>query len=134
MSGCSGGTGCSGLDVLEENLFEEFKFDLTEKAANEIKKVQQEQNIGDTNVRVSVGGGGCSGFQYNLGFEESSNFAPEKDFLVDQNGVNIIIDKKSSLYLQGTVLDFVDELNGRGFKFSNPLATKNCGCGNSFNV
>lgn len=112
----------------------EVAFDVTEKAINEIKKVQQEQNIADTNVRVSVSGGGCSGFQYNLAFEEAKSYDKEKDFSVDHNGVNVIIDKKSALYLNGTVLDFIDELNGRGFKFSNPLATKSCGCGNSFNV
>jgi iron-sulfur cluster assembly protein len=83
---------------------------LTEKAANEVKRIIADQKIEpEMNLRVGVTGGGCSGFSYALGF-----------------------DKKSALYLDGTTIDFYEGLEARGFKFDNPNAVKSCGCGSSF--
>ncbi len=82
-------------------------------------------------VRVAVEGGGCSGLMYNLAFdaEEQPN-----DHTFEDKGVKIFVDKKSLLYLLGTELDFSDGLNGKGFHFKNPNATRTCGCGESFSV
>lgn len=106
---------------------------LTERAANEVKRVKSEQNLPDSAaLRVQIQGGGCSGFSYNLGFDES--FDDKTDVKSEQHGVALIVDKKSDLFLDGTTLDFQDEISGRGFKFDNPNAVKTCGCGSSFQV
>jgi iron-sulfur cluster assembly accessory protein len=83
-------------------------------------------------LRIGVVGGGCSGFQYSLGFDEASD--PMKDVIEEQHGVRVAVDKKSELFLDGTVLDFFDGLEKRGFTFNNPNAVKSCGCGSSFSA
>ena len=82
-------------------------------------------------VRVSVKGGGCSGLMYDLTFD---NLVGEKDEVFEDKGVRILVDKKSILYLFGTTLDFSGGLNGKGFQFINPNASRTCGCGESFSV
>ena len=82
-------------------------------------------------LRVGVKGGGCSGLSYELGFD---NIPQEGDNVVEDNGVKIAVDKKSFLYLFGTELDFTDGLNGKGFQFINPNASRTCGCGESFAI
>lgn len=82
-------------------------------------------------VRVGVKGGGCSGLMYNLEFDSEKN---EEDKVIEDNGVKIIVDRKSVLYLAGTELDYSDGLNGKGFSFVNPNATRTCGCGESFSI
>jgi iron-sulfur cluster assembly protein len=103
---------------------------LTEKAISEVKKIMEQNKIPDTyGLRVGVKGGGCSGLSYSLGFDGESH---ESDKIISKEGVRIFIDPKSLFYLSGTQLDFTDGLNGRGFVFNNPNATKTCGCGSSF--
>jgi iron-sulfur cluster assembly protein len=80
---------------------------------------------------VGVKGGGCSGMSYELGFD---NIPQEGDNIVEDNSIKIVIDKKSFLYLFGTELDFSDGLNGKGFQFINPNASRTCGCGESFAI
>ncbi len=105
---------------------------ITEKAAIQIGKVKNENQIpGNYGLRVGVKGGGCSGLSYSLGFEETSR---EGDSIIEENGAKLFVDGKSLFYLAGTVLDFSDGLNGRGFIFDNPNAVKTCGCGSSFGV
>lgn len=105
---------------------------VTKKAANQIKQIMAENNVPENSgLRVGVKGGGCSGLQYTMGFEESSK---ESDTIIEQEGVKLFVDGKSLFYLSGTVLDFTDGLNGRGFVFDNPNAKKTCGCGESFSV
>jgi iron-sulfur cluster assembly protein len=105
---------------------------LTEKAITEIKNIKATNNIPDTHgLRLGVKGGGCSGLSYVLAFDE---LAKEKDHVLDLKGVKVFVDQKSMFYLSGTVLDFSDGLNGRGFVFNNPQASKTCGCGSSFGV
>jgi iron-sulfur cluster assembly protein len=82
-------------------------------------------------IRVAVEGGGCSGLMYNLAFDAEQQ---PTDHIFEDNGVKIFVDKKSLLYLLGTELDFSDGLNGKGFHFKNPNATRTCGCGESFSV
>lgn len=106
---------------------------LTETAAREIKKVMTEQRMPETvALRIGVAGGGCSGFEYQLGFDEKVN--DETDSVREIHGVRVAVDKKSSLYLDGTEIDFHEGLDKRGFVFNNPNATKSCGCGSSFSA
>ncbi len=105
---------------------------LTEAAAKEIKSIIAEQNLDaeKTRLRVGVKGGGCSGFSYMLDLTEDEK--GEMDEEMESHGVKILIDMKSNLYLDGTEIDFKDEVMGRGFVFKNPNATSTCGCGSSF--
>ena len=106
---------------------------LTERAATEVIRTQEEQ-VEDTPsyLRIGVAAGGCSGFSYELFFDK--DFSEEKDQKYEQHGVTVIVDKKSALYLEGTTLDYLHDLNQRGFVFQNPNAVKSCGCGSSFQV
>lgn len=104
---------------------------LTETAAREIKTIidQQELDAQSICLRVGVKGGGCSGFSYLLDLTEQ---ARETDESFEEHGVKVVCDPKSYLYLNGTTIDFKDEVMGRGFVFNNPNATSSCGCGSSF--
>lgn len=106
---------------------------LTESAAREIKTIiaQQELDAEKVCLRVGVKGGGCSGFSYILDLTEA---VKDTDEVFEMNGVRIICDPKSLLYLNGTAIDFKDEIMGRGFVFNNPNANTTCGCGSSFAV
>jgi len=104
---------------------------LTERAAAEVKRIMQEQKLEDGMLlRVGVTGGGCSGFSYSLGFDQAFDDSADSKF--GFHGIDIVVDKKSSLYLDGTTVDFFDGLEKRGFTFENPNAVKTCGCGSSF--
>ena len=104
---------------------------LTENAAKEVKRLMEAQNLSDANLRMGVKGGGCSGMSYTLNFEPETR---EHDEIFEVHGVKVAIDPKSLLYLEGITLDFVNGLEGTGFKFVNPNATKSCGCGSSFSA
>lgn len=105
---------------------------ISDRAALEIKKVMQENNIPENaGLRMGVKGGGCSGFSYMLGFDEVSH---ETDKVIDSNGVRVFVDEKSFPYLAGITLDYQDGLSGKGFTFDNPNATRTCGCGHSFSA
>jgi len=106
---------------------------LTETAAREIGTIieQQELDAGKVRLRVGVKGGGCSGFSYILDLTEVQK---ETDEAIEQHGITIVCDPKSLLYLNGTTIDFKDEIMGRGFVFSNPNANSTCGCGSSFSA
>ncbi len=105
---------------------------VTDKAKSRITELLKEEGrTTDHNVRVSVKGGGCSGLMYDLDFDDKVNPA---DQVFEDKGVKILVDKKSLLYLLGTTLDFSDGLNGKGFQFINPNASRTCGCGESFAV
>ena len=105
---------------------------LTERAVKEVRRILSEQRLPDeTALRVGVKGGGCSGFSYTLGFDDSMG---DLDQTWEFDGIKIVCDPKSFLYLNGTQLDFEESLMGRGFKFGNPNASKTCGCGESFSV
>ena len=104
---------------------------LTEKAANEVKKIMEENKFEEgTVLRVAVNGGGCSGFSYALGFDK--NYDETTDSKVDFHGVPVVVDRKSALFLEGTTVDFHEGIEKRGFTFDNPNAVKSCGCGSSF--
>ena len=105
---------------------------LTVRAVLEVATMITEQNLGEVRLRVGVRGGGCSGFNYTLGFDDSE--PSEIDQVFEQDGVKVVCDPKSFLYLNGIEIDFETGLMGRGFKFQNPNASKSCGCGESFTV
>lgn len=105
--------------------------ELTEKAADKVREIRTTEGIEDSmGLRVRVRGGGCSGFSYDLFFDT----AQDADRKFDSQGVQIIIDQMSLMYLVGTEVDFVEELHGAGFKFKNPNVKNTCGCGSSFSV
>ncbi|MCU0414656.1 MAG: iron-sulfur cluster insertion protein ErpA [Ignavibacteriaceae bacterium] len=105
---------------------------ITEKAKNEILRIMKSNNIPENyGLRVGVKGGGCSGLTYTLNFDENTR---EGDTTIEAENVRLYVDGKSLFYLMGTQLDFSDGLNGKGFLFNNPNATKTCGCGESFGV
>ena len=105
---------------------------ISEKAKEHLIKLRVTEGHPEShNLRVMVKGGGCSGLMYDLGFDGE---VKEKDEIFEDNGLKILIDKKSILYLVGTTLDFSDGLNGKGFQFINPNATRTCGCGESFSI
>ena len=101
---------------------------LTEFAAKKIKTLLIEKE--ETGIRAGVQGGGCSGFTYQLKLDNQK----ENDRVIESNGVFVYIDPKSFLYLMGTEIDFVDELNQSCFKFVNTNAKRTCGCGESFSI
>jgi iron-sulfur cluster assembly protein len=105
---------------------------VTEKAKNRIVALKAESNFSDDYfLRVGVDSGGCSGLSYKLDFD---NQVKEGDEVMEYDGVKVVTDKRSVLYLFGTELDFTDGLNGKGFAFNNPNATRTCSCGESFAV
>jgi iron-sulfur cluster assembly accessory protein len=110
---------------------------LTEKAVKEINHVIEEQKkepeaAAQLYVRMGVKGGGCSGFQYSFSLDEG--YDESKDQLYEQDGLKIVVDKRSLMYLEGTTVDFHDSLEKRGFTFLNPSAVRTCGCGSSFSM
>ena len=106
-------------------------FAVTEKATNEIKKLLEEDGFQNAFLRVRVVPGGCSGFSYEMGFDDETE---DSDKIIESGGVKVAIDELSFPYLNGAVLDFKDGLNGEGFAIENPNATGSCGCGKSFNA
>lgn len=106
---------------------------LSPRAADEIKRMISQQQLPDaTALRVSVVGGGCSGFEYRLSFEDKPS--EPGDIVSQSNGVQVVVDQKSARYLSGTEIDIHEGLDKRGFVFNNPLAVRTCGCGSSFQV
>lgn len=107
--------------------------EITEKAIKEINRLKSvDPTATQAAIRVQVIGGGCSGMSYKLGFEKEGPKANEKT--IEKDGVTLIVDPKSLLYLKGMTLDFSDGLQGTGFVFNNPNAKRTCGCGSSFSV
>ncbi|HUK66278.1 MAG TPA: iron-sulfur cluster insertion protein ErpA [Anaeromyxobacteraceae bacterium] len=102
---------------------------LTAKAVEMVKDAMTRENLTGYGVRVGVVGGGCSGFQYSMDFENAER---EGDLVYEQDGVRLFVDPMSSMYLQGVSIDYVVGLQGAGFKFNNPNARNTCGCGQSF--
>lgn len=105
---------------------------LTPKALEMVKRLREKEGLGaDGGLRVGVVGGGCSGFQYSLNFD---NQRKDGDTVLELDGVKVFIDESSLPYIAGTTLDYVEGLHGAGFKFDNPRATRTCGCGSSFSA
>ena len=103
---------------------------VTEAAAVKIKQLLAEESDVEV-LRIAIQGGGCSGFQYGLGFDTA---AAEGDFEFEQHGVRVVVDPFSAPYLQGAEVDYVDSIQAAGFAVNNPNAVASCGCGHSFQV
>ena len=102
---------------------------LTETAAKQIGLLQKEQDASGKTLRVYVEAGGCSGMEYGMAFDEKK----ADDEVVNQDGVSVVIDPMSANFLKGSVIDYVDSLQGSGFQIKNPNVHSSCGCGKSFN-
>ena len=110
---------------------------MTEKAASEVKRIITDQQTNGAfpetvYLRLRVVGGGCSGFQHKLDLDP--NFNDKLDNLFEAHGIQVVIDKRSTVYLEGALVDFHDDLNKRGFSITNPSAKTTCGCGSSFSM
>ncbi len=106
---------------------------VSDSAAQQLLNIFIEDNLDpkENYVRVGVKSGGCSGLSYILDFEEEVS---EEDKVIESNGINLLVDKKSFLYLVGTTLEYSSGLNGKGFHWTNPNAQRSCGCGESFSL
>lgn len=104
---------------------------LTEKAAEKVKEIRDAEGLGAQGLRVRVIGGGCSGFSYDLFFEDETT---DLDQRFESQGIPLYVDMMSFQYLEGTEIDYVEGLHGAGFKFVNPQAKSTCGCGSSFSA
>lgn len=105
---------------------------LTDRAAEKVKEIQKAEDLGEQGLRLRVIGGGCSGFTYDLFFDDETDESVDETF--DSHGIRLFVDMMSYTYLEGTEIDYVEGLYGAGFKFSNPTAKSTCGCGSSFGV
>jgi iron-sulfur cluster insertion protein len=104
---------------------------VTESAARRIAVLKQQEEAEGAFLRIAVSGGGCSGFQYGLSFDDQKN--PD-DFVFERDGVAVIVDEVSLDLLNGSEIDFVEDLMGASFQIKNPNAASSCGCGNSFSI
>ena len=104
---------------------------ISDAAKNRLLQLLKKDDKSNSFVRVGVESGGCSGLSYKLDFDDKKN---ADDEVVENNGITLIVNKKSFLYLVGTTLEFSDGLNGKGFVFNNPNASRTCGCGESFSL
>lgn len=104
---------------------------ITSLAATKVQEFLEQNGRPEAGLRVRVVGGGCSGFQYQLALDDT---ASEDDEVFEQQGVKLFIDPRSFLYLDGTEIDYVEDIMGSGFRFNNPNSTGSCGCGESFQV
>jgi iron-sulfur cluster assembly protein len=111
---------------------------LTDKAVKEIKRVMEDlPEVTNSLLRVGVAGGGCSGFEYKLGFVEQSEYSEKTHNKYEHDGLAVIVEKKAEPFIDGTTIDWIEELSKRGFAFNNPNAARSCGsceCGESFSV
>ena len=107
---------------------------LSDRAAVEMERIVHEQSLGEVYLRVGVKGGGCSGFSYTLGFDDTKKEIDQVSIKWMPKDIEVICDPKSFLYINNTIIDYESGLMGRGFKFVNPNASNSCGCGESFSV
>jgi len=120
------------MEIQERTQTDTELLSLTEAAAVKVKQLMAEEPEGEASVlRVAIQGGGCSGFQYGLGFDRGSQ---EGDLELELHGVPVVVDPFSAPYLKGAEIDYVDSIQSAGFAISNPNASSSCGCGHSFQV
>ena len=105
---------------------------LTPAATQQVKRLIEQEQKPNMSLRIGVKGGGCSGMTYVLSIDEAS--PKQYDSVFEQDGIKVLVDAKSQLYLDGTMIDYNSNLMGGGFEFQNPLAKKSCGCGTSFST
>jgi iron-sulfur cluster assembly protein len=106
--------------------------ELTPVAVSKVKEILAQQNPAPSGLRVAVVGGGCSGFSYHMAFENQINEGADNVYEFD--GLKVLVDQMSAMYLDGVSIDYIETLEGSGFKFNNPNVKSTCGCGSSFTV
>ena len=104
---------------------------VTPMATSKVKEIMNQQTPSPTALRVAVVGGGCSGFSYHMAFDNQEN---STDNVYDFDGLKVYVDQMSEMYLDGVSIDYIETLEGAGFKFNNPNVKSTCGCGSSFSV
>ena len=104
---------------------------LTDTASSKVREIMAQQNPAPTALRVAVVGGGCSGFSYHMAFDNAEN---PSDNVYEFEGLKVLVDQMSEMYLDGVQIDYIETLEGAGFKFNNPNVKSTCGCGSSFSV
>lgn len=120
-----------GIDAAAENFTSEKTVSLTERAARQVRKIIAEEDLEENLfLRVAVEGGGCSGLSYKLGLDHKT----EQDEIIESQGIEILVDPRHMMYLEGISIDYPDGLDARGFTFDNPNASESCGCGSSFAI
>ncbi|MEM3096967.1 MAG: iron-sulfur cluster insertion protein ErpA [Nitrososphaerota archaeon] len=107
------------------------KLVITEKAANKIRELTQSENNTDLALRIYITGGGCSGYRYGMALDDK---VYEDDVTVSMHGVKVVVDSFSASFLEGSTIDYVEDVMGSGFVINNPNVVSTCGCGHSFNV
>ncbi len=110
---------------------EERRIVLTENAVRRIAVLKAQEEVPDAFLRIAVSGGGCSGFQYGISFDDQRN---DDDFVFERDGIAVVVDEVSLGLLSGAEVDFVEDLMGASFQIRNPNAASSCGCGNSFSI
>jgi iron-sulfur cluster insertion protein len=106
-------------------------FNVTERAARRISEILAQDDNLDQKLRISVSGGGCSGFQYGFDLDSTEQ---DGDIAVEREGATVVIDGMSLLYMMGCEVDYIEDLTGSYFRVNNPNAAASCGCGNSFSI
>lgn len=120
-----------GIDASAENFSGDKTVSLTERAAKQVRKIMAEEDPeNNLYLRVAVEGGGCSGLSYKLGLDHKT----DEDEIIESQGLEILIDPRHMMYLEGILIDYPDGLDARGFTFDNPNASESCGCGSSFAI
>lgn len=120
-----------GIDTSTETFAGDQTVSLTERAARQVRKIISEEDLeDDLYLRVAVEGGGCSGLSYKLGLDHRT----EEDEIIESQGIEILVDPRHMMYLEGISIDYPDGLDARGFTFDNPNASESCGCGSSFAI
>jgi iron-sulfur cluster insertion protein len=118
-------------EAMPDQVAAERQIVVTESAARRIATLKQQEAAANAFLRVSVSGGGCSGFQYGLAFDDTRN---ADDHVFERNGIAVVVDDVSLDLLSGAEIDFVEDLMGASFQIKNPNAASSCGCGNSFSI
>jgi iron-sulfur cluster assembly accessory protein len=128
--------GALGLKIFHRSfvctLGENYMVNLTPVAVEKVKEILTQQNPVPAGLRVAVVGGGCSGFSYHMAFESAAN--ENNDNIYEFGGLKVMVDQMSEMYLDGIQIDYVESIEGSGFKFNNPNVKSTCGCGSSFSV
>lgn len=120
-----------GIDASSEAFAGDKTVSLTKRAADQVRKIISEEDLEDNlYLRVAVEGGGCSGLSYKLGLDHKT----ENDEVIESQGIEILVDPRHMMYLEGISIDYPDGLDARGFTFDNPNASESCGCGSSFAI
>jgi iron-sulfur cluster assembly protein len=129
---CLGRIQLAGAEGIAPRFLEDGMVQITPTAVTKVKEILSQQTPSPAGLRVAVVGGGCSGFSYHMAFENQVNEGADNVYEFD--GLKVLVDQMSAMYLDGVSIDYIETLEGSGFKFNNPNVKSTCGCGSSFTV